>query len=421
MSSFVGTRGSQFVVDGRPYYINGFNAYFLMAISVDAYSRPRATALLEEAASAGLNTCRTWAFNDGNGYESLQTSPAVYDERVFQGLDFVISEAKRVGIRLILSLCNNWRDYGGKAQYVQWARTSGDGSSSLNSEDAFFSNSTTKGFYKNHIKTVLTRINTITGVSYKDDPTIFSWELMNEPRCLSDRSGDTLQAWIEEMAPYVKSIDSNHLLQVGLEGFYGTPSSIRVDANPNSYCQQLGTDFIKNHQAMGVDYATIHAYPDSWLGWNVSIEERIAFMKSWVAAHVTDCSSGGGNLHMPVMVAEMGLSQWSGGFSVANRDRLLAATYVAILESARAGGAAAGVLVWQLFPPGMDNWSDGYQILLSRDASTAAIITQQSRDIAALNSPDPSPPTPPPSNIPSATALPYNVVNFPSKLLYSHL
>lgn len=42
-------------------------------------------------------------------------------------------------------------------------------------------------------QTVLTRRNSLTGVEYRDDPTIFAWELINEPRCITDKSGDTLQ------------------------------------------------------------------------------------------------------------------------------------------------------------------------------------------------------------------------------------
>lgn len=47
--------------------------------------------------------------------------------------------------------------------------------------------------HANFMQAVLTRVNYITGVAYKDDPTIFGWELMNEPRCQSDLSGKTIQ------------------------------------------------------------------------------------------------------------------------------------------------------------------------------------------------------------------------------------
>lgn len=66
-----------------------------------------------------------------------------------QGLDFVVSEAKKQGVYLILSLVNNWDDYGGKKQYVQWARDQGH---YLNNEDDFFTNPITREFFKNHIK-----------------------------------------------------------------------------------------------------------------------------------------------------------------------------------------------------------------------------------------------------------------------------
>ena len=64
--------------------------------------------------------------------------------------------------------------------------------------------------------------------------------------------------WIEEMTSNVKSINGNHLLEVGLEGFYG---EYKNGINPSF---SVGTYFITNNQIKGIDFATVHSYLDIW-------------------------------------------------------------------------------------------------------------------------------------------------------------
>jgi mannan endo-1,4-beta-mannosidase len=60
------------------------------------------------------------------------------------------------------------------------------------------------------------------------------------------------------MASYLKSIDGKHLVEAGLEGFYG---QLKTQSNPNFH---VGTDFIANNQIPTIDFATLHSYPDQW-------------------------------------------------------------------------------------------------------------------------------------------------------------
>ncbi|KAF9601280.1 hypothetical protein IFM89_018390 [Coptis chinensis] len=191
-TGFVRTSNTQFVLNGAPFLFNGFNSYWMMNVAVEPSERHKVSEVFHDASAAGLTVCRTWAFADG-GDRALQISPGVYDERVFQALDFVISEAGKYGIRLVLSFVNNYNDYGGRAQYVRWARSAG---MQINGDDDFYTNAVVKQYYKNHVQKVLTRMNTITRMAYKDDPTIMSWELINEPRCQADYSGKTVHRWM---------------------------------------------------------------------------------------------------------------------------------------------------------------------------------------------------------------------------------
>lgn len=80
---FVQTKGTELVLNGSPFLINGFNSYWMMNVAADPNQRDKVSNVFQEASSAGLTVCRTWAFSDG-GNQSLQISPGVYNEAVFQ-------------------------------------------------------------------------------------------------------------------------------------------------------------------------------------------------------------------------------------------------------------------------------------------------------------------------------------------------
>ncbi|TMW85943.1 hypothetical protein EJD97_022208 [Solanum chilense] len=370
-NNFVYTDGTHFALNGKSLYINGFNAYWLMYIAYDPSTRIKVTNTFQQASKYKMNVARTWAFSDG-GSRPLQSAPGVYNEQMFQGLDFVISEAKKYGIHLIMSLVNNWDAFGGKKQYVEWAVQRGQ---KLTSDDDFFTNPMVKGFYKNNVKVVLTRVNTITKVAYKDDPTILSWELINEPRCPSDLSGKTFQNWVLEMAGYLKSIDSNHLLEIGLEGFYGNDMR---QYNPNSYI--FGTNFISNNQVQGIDFTTIHMYPNQWLPGSTP-EAQDNWASQWIQAHIDDSKL----LKKPILIGEFGKSSNTTGYNIKMRDNYFGKIYGNIFNCAKNGGPCGGGLFWQLLDQGMENYGDGYEVVLQVSPSTDRVILLQSLRLSKLS------------------------------------
>lgn len=378
MAPFVERRGARLFLDGRPFYVNGWNSYWLMDQAVEPGTRHRVPRMFRAAAEMGLTVCRTWAFNDGS-YNALQLSPGHFDERVFKALDRVVAEAGRHGVRLILSLANNLEAYGGKTQYVRWAWEEGVGLTASN--DSFFFDPAIRDYFKVYLKTLLTRKNHLTGVEYRDDPTILAWELMNEPRCTTDPSGDTLQRWMEEMAAYVKSIDKRHLLTVGTEGFYGpTSPQGKVSVNPGYWHSNYGSDFIRNANISDIDFASIHLYPDNWL-LHAKLDEKLKFVTQWITSHVED---GDKELDKPVVTTEFGLSHGVQGFDHSHRDVFYQAVFDIVYESAKRGGAGAGALVWQLAVEGMEEFHDDFAIVPSERPSLYRLIKAQSCRLAKL-------------------------------------
>jgi mannan endo-1,4-beta-mannosidase len=101
---------------------------------------------------------------------------------------------------------------------------------------------------------------------YKEDPTILSWNLINEPRCETWVVPDCpqrLSNWYSMMAAFVKAEDPNHLVSSGSEGFFGDSDGSWLGKNPGSWAPQTGQDFLANNKDM--DFAVAHAWPDNWM------------------------------------------------------------------------------------------------------------------------------------------------------------
>jgi mannan endo-1,4-beta-mannosidase len=48
-------------------------------------------------------------------------SPGVYDDNLFEGLDFLLSEMAKRDMKAVVVLSNYWTWSGGFAQYLKWA------------------------------------------------------------------------------------------------------------------------------------------------------------------------------------------------------------------------------------------------------------------------------------------------------------
>ena len=220
---FVRVRQGKFSVGGAPLRFGGTNTYYLHQLSHYAIDNA-----LDDAAAMSLGVVRAWAFADGsgNGYTALQPSPYVYDDAAFDSLDYAICKAGQLGIRLVLALVNNWPDYGGMAQYVTWFLGLPDDSyGAAVNHDMFYSTQSIQDCYRAYVRHVLTRLNPYTGLSYNEDPAIMTFELANEPRSRSDKTGERLLTWVAQASAYFRRLAPRQLVTTGDEGFYGDPAS----------------------------------------------------------------------------------------------------------------------------------------------------------------------------------------------------
>src|SRR5208337_4934441 len=253
---FVGREGTHFVLDGKPLFVAGVNNHYLPFASPEEVRR-----VLDDAVQMGATVVRTFIQPVIGSLDGV-SKPTIWDRRKrgqssdlsvhgnyilywdpaknamainegpngMQRLDFLVAEAGKRKLKLIIAMLDFWDYTGGAQQMRAWY-------GSRDKNTFFFEDERTKADFKRLIGTVLLRTNSLTGVSYREDPTIFAWELMNEPNAKPD---SLLHHWVEEMSAYVKSIDPNHLVASGHANVENGLADIDIPS---------------------IDSATWHAYP----------------------------------------------------------------------------------------------------------------------------------------------------------------
>lgn len=279
--SFVTRCGIRFCLDGKPYYFAGANTYDVFTFGFDWLPAPdyvdkaKIDAHLARLQNDGVSVLRLWMFSheDWQGFEAAE---GVYTEEEFILFDYVVKSARDHNIRLIPVFENYWEAYGGIDTRLRWE---GLGTGQAN-RWRFFNKQQCPGCfdqYKNYVRHALGRTNYFTGVKWTQDPTIFAWELMNEPRYQDatpneNTTGTTLRAWVDEMGALVKSLDPNHLLGTGMEG----------QQTSYGYGGDAGNPFVYIHQSPYIDFTSAHMYPtEGWAG--LDFTKARALLLRWIS------------------------------------------------------------------------------------------------------------------------------------------
>ncbi|MGA3187796.1 MAG: cellulase family glycosylhydrolase [Bryobacteraceae bacterium] len=323
---FVQRSGGTLTLNGSLFRFGGTNSYPLM------YS-PQSTVdqVLSAVASSNLKVVRMWAFYDAVSpagtyfqYFNTTTGQPVYNDTGsgLANVDYAVYRAGQLGIKLIIPFTNNWPDFGGMDIYVDWLGGK--------YHDQFYTDPTIRTWYKAWISHLLNHVNTISGIAYKDDPTIMAWELANEPECGGSGlptsgtcTNQTIISWISDTSLYVKSVDPNHLVAVGDEGYFCDPSSTEYIDDCGS-----GVDSMGFSQVASIDLVGFHLYPDTW-------GQSIAWSETYINDHVAEANT----LGKPLYMGEFGLLSGNAKEEVYNDWTNLIFT-----------GGGSGAMFWDILP-----------------------------------------------------------------------
>jgi mannan endo-1,4-beta-mannosidase len=367
---FVRVQGTQFVLHERPYYFAGANLWYGCYLGSPGATgdRERLIRELDVLSAHGLVNLRVLAASEDSYLKrsvkpAIQRRPGELDEDLLQGLDFLLAEMAKRRMKAVLYLNNYWEWSGGMATYNSWTGRPGfdpeDPAAGwelfMNFSASFYTDTLANAMFRDYIRTLVMRRNTVNGRFYRDDPVIMAWQLANEPR--PGREGEFAEQnvpafirWLDETAGFLQTLDTNHLVSTGSEGTVGTLGNSEY--------------FLASHRSAHIDYLTVHLWPLNW-GWfdPQKIPETLPRTEHNALSYIRLHMSLARSLNRPMVMEEFGLGRDGGGFlpgtPTTARDRYYALLFSTLEDSARVGGPLVGSNIWAWGGEGRAHHPDG--------------------------------------------------------------
>jgi mannan endo-1,4-beta-mannosidase len=334
------------------HYLTGLNYWACMNLGASASQGGNITRLrleLDKMAAKGVNHLRIMAGSEGAPTPQpfrmnppLLEAPGIYNEQVFKGLDICLDEMSKRGMRATMTLGNEWQWSGGFAQFVSWANNNqpipypaswnlsalpqrttprtGWGSYTVEGVDArpyneftdfanlIYNDTKAEQWFKDHIKAVMGRRNTVNNRTYTEDATTMTWQIANEPQAqaplgyngpgdyimyLTPNPNDLLFPWVDRISSYIRSLAPKQLISVGLESKQG------------EYY------FKKVHNFTTVDYATTHCWVQNWGIYDMYDASEGNLKKAQVFAEefIANTSQWAVDIGKPLFLEEFGMAR----------------------------------------------------------------------------------------------------------------
>jgi mannan endo-1,4-beta-mannosidase len=351
-NAFVTVQNGNFYLNNNPLYFKGINYWYAGLLGLTPEGKERLKKELDFLKSQQINNLRVMAAAEGTGIitgkirvePAFQPKAGEFDERLMEGLDFLLDELNKRDMKVVFFLSNNWEWSGGFMQYLNWGGIMPDSilkrpltwDENRDWVKQFYSCTPCVDLYEKQIHKIVGRTNSITGIPYKDDPAIFAWQLANEPRPMRPDAIDAYVSWTEKISAYIKSIDNRHLVSTGSEGYMGVEN---MDV------------FNKIHQLPTIDYTTLHIWPKNW-GWfkdtaiYASVDSIIYKSNTYIKLHAQASSL----LKKPMVIEEVGLPRDLQSFdpeaSVTLRNQYFTSFLNLWSESVAQRASIAGFNIW---------------------------------------------------------------------------